>query len=272
MGKSPTMAGLMSLPLVLGSLAASTFAGHRISATGRWKRYLVAGTVLMTAGLALLSTIGSHTPFTLMSVYMAVLGTGVGMLTQNLVLAAQNDVPADTLGSATSVLSFSRSMGGTVGTSVLGAVLAHRVATELASGRAAGGDTPEGGAGHGIPNVTTLPAPLRALVEDTYGIATAELFFWATPFALLALIAVLFIEKKQLKTTTSTERLAEESAKAAAGRALPTPADTPRADLAEAPTRGTGGIPRQGSDPSVPGAAAGRQRRDERGRNSGVPG
>lgn len=88
MGKSPKIAGLMSLPLVLGSLAASMLAGHRISATGRWKPYLVAGTVLMTVGLALLATIGSHTPFVLLSVYMAVLGTGVGMLTQNLVLAA----------------------------------------------------------------------------------------------------------------------------------------------------------------------------------------
>ena len=232
MGKSPTTAGLMSLPLILGSLAASTFAGHRISATGRWKRYLVAGTVLMTAGLALLSTIGSHTPFVLLSVYMAVLGTGVGMLMQNLVLAAQNDVPADTLGSATAVLSFSRSMGGTVGTSVLGAVLAHRVATELAAGRTAGGDTPGGGAGHGVPDVMPLPAPLRALVENAYGIATAELFFWATPFALLALIAVLFIEEKPLKTTTSTERLAEERAIAAAGRALPPRAGESRADLA----------------------------------------
>ena len=75
--------------------------------------------------------------------------------------------------------------------------------------------------------MTTLPEPLRAFVENAYGIATAELFFWATPFALLALIAVLFIEEKPLKTTTSTERLAEESTIAAGGRALPTPADTP---------------------------------------------
>ncbi|MEU5599947.1 MDR family MFS transporter [Streptomyces sp. NPDC020298] len=232
MGKSPTTAGLMSLPLILGSLAASTIAGHRISATGRWKRYLVAGTILMTVGLALLSTIGSHTPFVLLSIYMATLGAGVGMLMQNLVLAAQNDVPADTLGSATSVLSFSRSMGGTIGTSVLGAVLAHRVAPALAASRTSGGDTPGGGTGHAVPDTTTLPESVRAFVENAYGIATAELFFWATPFALLALIAVLFIEEKPLKTTTSTERLAEEIAITAAGRALPPTADTPRADLA----------------------------------------
>jgi hypothetical protein len=106
----------------------------------------------------------------------------------------------------------------------------------------------------------TLPAPVRALVENAYGTATAELFLWATPFALLALITVLFIEEKPLKTTTSTERLAEESAIATGGRTLPAPAHTPRTDVAEGSTRGSGGAPGQGSAPSGPGAAAGRRR------------
>ncbi|MEU9878802.1 MDR family MFS transporter [Streptomyces phaeochromogenes] len=211
MGKSPTAAGLMSLPMVVGSLAASTVAGHLISATGRWKRYLVTGAALMTVGLALLATIDADTSFGQLGLYMAVLGTGVGLLMQNLVLAAQNDVRAADLGSATSVLSFFRSMGGTVGTSVLGAVLANRVASELAAGQAysggpSGGDAPD----HAVPDVTTLPAPARTLVEQAYATATAEIFLWATPFALLALIAVLFLKEKPLKTTTSTQRLAEE--------------------------------------------------------------
>ncbi|WP_405803487.1 MDR family MFS transporter [Streptomyces sp. NBC_01187] len=220
MGKSPTAAGLMSLPLILGSLAASATAGQLISATGKWKRYLVAGAALMTAGLALLATIGSDTSFGLLSLYMAVFGIGVGLLTQNLVLAAQNDVRAADLGSATSVLSFFRSMGGTVGTSVLGAILANRVASELATGQTrAGGSSGGDVSGHRVPDVTALPAPVRALVEQAYGAATADLFLWATPFALLALIAVLFIQEKPLKTTNSTQRLAEEAAIADGGLA-----------------------------------------------------
>ncbi|MEV7284837.1 MDR family MFS transporter [Streptomyces sp. NPDC093252] len=219
LGKSPTVAGLMSLPMILGLLVSSTVAGQVISRTGRWKRYLVAGAVIMTAGLALLATIGADTHFALLSLYMAVLGIGVGMLMQNLVLAAQNDVPAAELGAATSVLSFFRSMGGTIGTSVLGAILANRVASEMAeglretgaSGAAAGGS---GGAesSHAVPDMTTLPEPMRGIVEHAYGVATADLFLIATPFALLALIAVVFIKEKPLKTTSGMERLAEESA------------------------------------------------------------
>ncbi|MDG9700827.1 MDR family MFS transporter [Streptomyces sp. DH37] len=245
LGKSPTVAGLMSLPMILGLLVSSTVAGQVISATGRWKRYLVAGAVVMTAGLGLLSTIDSGTGFGLLSLYMAVLGVGVGMLMQNLVLAAQNDVPAAELGAATSVLSFFRSMGGTIGTSVLGAILANRVATEMARGLeeagipAGTGRAPGGGEG-GVPDVATLPGPVRAIVEHAYGVATADLFLVATPFALLALIAVVFLKEKPLKTTSGMERLAEETG-GPAGRAAGGPEHRP-AD----------GAPESGREPAAP--------------------
>ncbi|MET9306012.1 MDR family MFS transporter [Streptomyces cellulosae] len=213
LGKSPTVAGLMSLPMILGLLVSSTVAGQVISKTGVWKRYLVAGAVIMTVGLGLLSTIDADTSFTLLSVYMAVLGIGVGMLMQNLVLAAQNDVPASELGAATSVLSFFRSMGGTIGTSVLGAILANRVASEMTKGLDAAG-IPSGGDGGGessVPDMSTLPEPVRQIVEHAYGVATADLFLIATPCALLTLLTVVFIKEKPLKTTSGMERLAEEA-------------------------------------------------------------
>ncbi|MFF0747471.1 MDR family MFS transporter [Streptomyces sp. NPDC004111] len=213
LGKSPTIAGLMSLPMILGLLVSSTIAGQIISKTGKWKVYLVAGAIIMTAGLALLSTINADTHFGLLSLYMAVLGIGVGMLMQNLVLAAQNDVPATELGAATSVLSFFRSMGGTIGTSALGAVLANRVATEMTKGMTeAGIPVPPGGGGEtSVPDMTKLPAPIREIVENAYGLATADLFLIAAPFAALALVAVIFIKEKPLKTTSGMERLAEEA-------------------------------------------------------------
>ncbi|GAA2324471.1 MDR family MFS transporter [Streptomyces kunmingensis] len=217
LGKSPTIAGLMSLPMILGLLVSSTVAGQIISATGRWKVYLVAGAIAMAVGLALLSTIDADTHFGLLSAYMAILGIGVGMLMQNLVLAAQNDVPASELGAATSVLSFFRSMGGTIGTSVLGAILANRVATEMTKGLADSGISAGAtqGGGHSVPDMTTLPAPMREIVEHAYGVATGDLFLVATPFALLALIAVVFIKEKPLKDTSGMERLAEEADSAA---------------------------------------------------------
>jgi EmrB/QacA subfamily drug resistance transporter len=219
LGKSPTVAGLMSLPMILGLLVSSTIAGQVISRTGKWKRYLVAGAVVMAVGLALLSLIGADTHFGLLSLYMAVLGVGVGMLMQNLVLAAQNDVPAAELGAATSVLSFFRSMGGTIGTSVLGAILANRVTDEMTKGQKAGvAGAAEGGEG-GVPDMSTLPGPMREIVEHAYGVATADLFLIATPFALMALVAVVFIKEKPLKTTSGIERLAEECGKPAAATA-----------------------------------------------------
>lgn len=205
LGYSPTRAGLVSLPLVGGLLVSSTVAGALITKTGRWKGYLVAGGVLMTAGFALLATIDAGTSVVLLGLYMVVLGTGVGLLMQNLVLAAQNDVPAAELGTTTSAVSFFRSLGGTVGVSVLGAVLAARVADGLGG---AGGGSGEAAA----PDMSGLPPEAVALVQETYADATAELFLIATPLSLLALLVVLFIEEKALKTTSGAERLAEERA------------------------------------------------------------
>ncbi|MFI1753028.1 MDR family MFS transporter [Streptomyces sp. NPDC020571] len=226
LGKSPTVAGLMSLPMILGLLVSSTVAGQVISRTGKWKRYLVAGAVIMSVGLALLATIDAKTNFGLLSLYMAILGVGVGMLMQNLVLAAQNDVPATDLGAATSVLSFFRSMGGTIGVSVLGAILANRVASETAKGLSNAGVTVPGGGGGsgegGVPDMSTLPAPMRTIIEHAYAVATADLFLIATPFAVLALVAVVFIKEKPLKTTSGMERLAEEAGE---GGAAPTDKD-----------------------------------------------
>ena len=205
LGYSPTAAGLLSLPMIFGLLVSSTVAGQLITRTGVWKRYLVAGAALMTLGFGALATISADTSIVLIGVYMLVMGAGVGMLMQNLVLAAQNDVPAAQLGSATSVLSFFRSLGGTIGVSVLGAVLAARVASDLG---ALGGGSGSGEAA--VPDVSTLPAEVRSVVQDAYGNATAELFLIATPLAALALVVVLFIKEKALKTTTGAQRLEEE--------------------------------------------------------------
>lgn len=216
LGKSPTVAGLMSLPMVFGVLISSTVAGQLITKWGRWKGFLVAGGVIMTAGMGLLGTIDGRTGTLALGVYMAVLGVGVGMLMQNLVLAAQNDVPARDLGVTTSVLTFFRSMGGAVGVSALGAVLANRVTalmTERLGPLAAGGGS--GGESRAVPDISQLPAPVVRIVQDSYATATAELFLIGVPLTVLALVAVLFIKEKPLHTLSGEERLAQERAMAA---------------------------------------------------------
>ncbi|MGW0482342.1 MDR family MFS transporter [Nonomuraea sp. NPDC003214] len=211
LGKSPTVAGLMSLPMVFGLLISSTVAGQLITRWGRWKGFLVAGGVTMLAGMALLSTIDGKTSTVLLGVYMAVLGIGVGMLMQNLVLAAQNDVPAHDLGVTTSALSFFRSMGGTIGVSALGAVLASQVTSQMKErlGPLAAG----GGGGEGaVPDISTLPPQVVAIIQDVYATATADLFLIGVPLTALALVAVLFLKEKPLNDLSGEERLAQERA------------------------------------------------------------
>ncbi|WP_127499273.1 MFS transporter [Actinoplanes solisilvae] len=214
LGKSPTVAGLLSLPMIFGLLVSSIVAGALITKFGKWKIYLVIGAAVMTVGMLLLSTIGATTAILTISIFMAVLGIGVGMLMQNLVLAAQNDVPAAELGAATSTLTFFRSMGGAIGVSALGAVLASKVTSGFAEkfGAAAGG-----GGTADVPDISTLPPQVLDAVKDIYGNATAELFLIGAPIAFAAVIAVLFIKEKPLSTLSGEERRAQEEEAAATG-------------------------------------------------------
>ena len=210
LGKSPTIAGLMSLPMILGLLVSSTIAGQLITKYGRWKAYLVAGAAVMVAAMLLLSTIDIDTPLPLLFSYMALLGIGVGMLMQNLVLAAQNDVPAHELGAATSVLTFFRSMGGAIGVSALGAVLANRVTGLMTAQLGPAAGATDGGTTE-VPDLSTLPEPVLRIVQNAYATATSELFLIGAPIAFLALLAVLFIREKPLHTLSGDERARQEA-------------------------------------------------------------
>ncbi|MGW1057565.1 MDR family MFS transporter [Micromonospora rubida] len=198
-GQSPTMSGLMTLPMILGLLVSSTVTGRVITKTGRWKRYLVAGSALLTIGFALMGTLRYDTDFWLLSCYMAIIGIGLGMTMQNLVLAVQNTVGAQDLGAASSVVAFFRSLGGAVGVSALGAVLGHRVKDFIADGLTGLGLPASASGGSGLPDVHALPGPIRTVVESAYGHGAGDVFLAAAPFALIALIAVSFIKEIPLR-------------------------------------------------------------------------
>ena len=199
--KSPTMAGLMTLPMILGLAVSSTVAGRLITRYGRWKGYLVAGTFLLALGFGLLGTVRDDTSYGLLSLYMALTGIGLGLTMQNLVLAVQNTVPRHELGAASSVVTFFRTMGGAMGVSALGALMTDRVGRYLTENMAAAG-VPAGGAvgGGEIPDLHKLPAPLVPLVTDAFGHGVGVVFLMAAPFALLAFLVVLFIHEAPLKT------------------------------------------------------------------------
>ncbi|WP_431899768.1 MDR family MFS transporter [Micromonospora chalcea] len=202
-GASPTMSGLMTLPMIGGLLVSSTVVGRIITSTGRWKSWLVIGSVLLTAGFALMGTMRADTPYWRLAVFMALIGLGVGMSMQNLVLAVQNTVRPDELGAASSVVSFFRSLGGAIGVSALGAILGHRVTGYLADGLSRLGVPASGSGGGGLPDVHTLPGPIRDVVEAAYGHAAGDIFLAAAPFGLLALIAVVLIREVPLRRSNA---------------------------------------------------------------------
>ena len=219
-GMTPTEAGLMSIAMVGGLLVSSTLTGRRITATGLWKRYLVGGSVLVIIGLALLGTIDAETPLTFIAGAMFVVGLGLGATMQNLVLAVQNTAHPKDLGAASSVVAFFRSMGGSIGVSALGAVLAHQTSAQVKDGiakLAADGQLSRdqlAGLQHStgdIPDLDALPGPVQTLYEAAMGSATGHLFLIALPFAVVALACVLFIKETPLRTNVGPADAAPEA-------------------------------------------------------------
>ncbi len=204
-GMSPTRAGLMSVAMVGGLLVSSIVTGRIITATGLWKRYLVGGMVAVIVGLGLLAMIDETTNLWVVGAYMAVLGLGLGATMQNLILAVQNSVAQSDLGAASSVVAFFRSIGGTIGVSALGAVLSHQVAASVTEGLTRLGIQMGSHEQGSIPDLATLPEPVRAVFEHAFGEATGHLFLVAVPFAVLALVCVLFIREVPLRTTILRE-------------------------------------------------------------------
>jgi MFS family permease len=209
-GYSPTEAGLLTIPMMLGSFIGSVGAGQMITRFGKWKRYLVAGGILLVIGLVILGTIDHQTPYWYVGLGMLSMGVGMGMMMQNLVLAVQNTVDVTEIGASSASVSFFRSLGGAVGVSVLGAVLATRVKDLLIQGLLAGPGgaeaarkVQEGGSGTSLLDVNHLPPQLAELVRQSYGDATGRIFLIAAACGLASLIAVLFIKEVPLRRTVA---------------------------------------------------------------------
>jgi EmrB/QacA subfamily drug resistance transporter len=217
-GATPTEAGLLTLPMIAGNLIGSVLSGQLISRTGKWKRYLVAGSILLIGGLGLAGTIDHTTELWLTGLYTAVLGLGLGLLMQNLVLAVQNTVRATDIGTASASVAFFRSVGGAIGVSVLGAVLANRVKELATDGLAAAGIPSTGGSAGASMDLQDMPAPIRAIMRAAYGDATAEIFLISAMIGIIALAAVLCIKEQPLRRTVDIV-----PATAATGNAAATP-------------------------------------------------
>ena len=205
-GYSPTVAGWLGLPLMLGLLVSSTVAGNLVTRTGRWKPAVVAGVGLLTVGIGLMATVGSTTPVPLVALYLLVAGVGLGASMQNLVLAVQNTVGLGDVGAATAVVTFFRTLGGAVGIQALGAVYAQRVTALTLTGAADGGvDAAGTDAATASLDLGALPAAMADLVRGAYGDAIGAVFAVAGVISLLAFVATLFMRGSTLRSTWATE-------------------------------------------------------------------
>src|SRR5215218_552740 len=177
-GATPTQAGLLLVPAMLGITLSTTLSGRIIARTGRYKRFPVMGLALMTAALVLLAALAGEPSQLATAVGLALFGLGFGMVTQVLVVAVQNHVERRELGVATAATGFFRALGGAVGAAVLGAVFAARAGTRASA---------------------TGAAERSDIVE-----AVQVVFLVAAPFAALALLVVLRLPEAPLRTHEAT--------------------------------------------------------------------
>ena len=234
-GYSPTQAGLLTIPLMAGVLIASVVTGRLISRTGRIKPYVVVGTVVLVAGFVLLSFLRHDTPLWFVGLGMFAVGLGVGMSMQNLVLAVQNTVPLRDIGAASASVAFFRSLGGAIGVSVLGAVLAHQVAGSITRQLAAAGAPASGGSGD--LDVAALPAAMQQIVRTAYGDATGHIFLISAAIAVVGVVAAALLRPKPLRTSLDLDDQPEPVAGDADGPAEAVTVSGPGRVLAAEPAR-----------------------------------
>lgn len=196
-GASATESGLLMLPMMAGIVGASVIAGQLITHTGRYRIWPILGTALSVLGMWLLSRLEADTPRLHYSLWMAVLGAGIGMVMPVLILAVQNSVrPAD-LGTATSANNYFRQIGGSVGAAIFGTLFAHRLADALAD------ELPSGA---GLPDpesltpqlVHALPPALRDGYIRAYADAMPRIFLYLVPVLVLGLLIAFFLKEKPL--------------------------------------------------------------------------
>ncbi|WP_258006594.1 MFS transporter [Arthrobacter sp. AFG20] len=254
-GATPTEAGLLTLPMIAGNLIGSVVSGQMISRTGKWKRYLIAGSVLLIGGLGLAGTMDHSTELWQSGVFTAILGLGLGMLMQNLVLAVQNTVSASDIGTASASVAFFRSVGGAIGVSVLGAIMSNRVKELAIQGLADAGIKAGSGSSGASLDLADMPGPIRDIMRAAYGDATAEIFLIAGAIAVVALIAVLLIKEQPLRRTVDIRPQAAADAESDAELGSGRPAaeysdDDLEREFAEVLTRQLAG---DAKSPSYPG-------------------
>lgn len=226
-GNSATAAGLKLIPLMLGIVSMSIFSGKRITTTGKFKKFPVIGTAIMTVGILMMTTLTRSTPYWQLSIYAIIVGAGLGLSMQTIVIALQNAVDFHDMGVATSANTFFRSLGSVFGSAIFGAVLNNRLTHYMATGftnlahtnpnlMATVNITPAG-----ITNMVANPKSVPVIVHNTaldaYTNAFHIVFFTAAPITALGFLLALLLREIPLRTSHDYAAAREEAAGEAIG-------------------------------------------------------
>jgi len=200
-GASPTESGLRMLPLMAGLLVAAITSGRLISRIGRYRPFPIAGTAVLVVGMFLLSRLTVDTEPWLASVYMLVVGVGIGLVMQVLVLVVQNDVRPQDIGVATSTATFSRSVGGSFGVAIFGAIFASRLTGELAKLPGAVTDLLGSGVHLSPEQASQLPPAIHDDFLQAFAHSLHGVFLWGMALAIIPFVLSWFLKEVPLRTS-----------------------------------------------------------------------
>ena len=200
---SATKSGLELLPVVIGMLTTFVISGRLVSRTGRYKIFPILGTFVVAVGLALLSQLNVHTPYYQAALYMLVVGLGLGLVMQVLVVAVQNSVPHARLGTATSTATFFRTIGGAFGVAALGAVFNNRLFSQLRASKIPGvvNIVKSSSIAANPQQLNKLPPAVKVPVIAAFSHSLQTVFLVAVPTAVVAFAMCFFLREAPLRTT-----------------------------------------------------------------------
>lgn len=208
-GDSATKSGLMLLPLVGGLMAASVTSGRLISKSGRYRKFPIIGSSLLILSFWLFTHIAADTNRVVLGIWMAILGLGIGQIMPVLTLAVQNGVERKDLGTATSSVTFFRSIGSSLGAAVFGAILTARLTFHLNEALPGAGNGIAKNLGSSASTIQHLPSQIQHDIFTAFAAAFSDVFLVGIPFAVLALIVALFLKESPLRGPAREEAAGE---------------------------------------------------------------
>jgi len=205
---TPSEAGIRLIPMMLGIVAMAVTSGRLISKTGKYKRFPVAGMVVLIIAMGLFTTINKEMPYWQLAIYAMLMGMGVGLSMQTIVIALQNDVEYRDMGVATSSNTFFRSLGASFGTAIFGTVLTNRFVSEIENNLPAG-SAPDAilGVTENTAIIATLPAEIQQLIFTSFDRAFSLVFWIALPLIVIGFLLTTRLRERPLRESIDRETI-----------------------------------------------------------------